>query len=1023
MGAYEYYTQATVHITSPPNYRVVTTNSVVVGFIRNGNSGDTTCALPNDTNRIIVSAIDLSGAIVSDSVIILKIPNYHSPVLLLYNPSKDTVVYTNSITIHYRIDTASHDSIVSLNEGFNNVGVSITDAMGKVISASVNVLYKKANTCYAFARAPQTAFTYQTIYLDGRVTQNLLGFPTKYKWRQIQISGDYVCIYDSTAVITPVLTHGYGTLKFQMEVRDEAGTLAPAYDTVTVSVAEPQNIFDFTNLLTYNKYGADNGPQITVTSPGMEASYYTTADTMELSGTALGNTSADTVWWYVIPGTANGRFVPQGNDWSRLKVPVSTGDNLITLVYTDDSWAHVAVDRLHVSKGPASVRFGDFTMNPDAFWIDSMMQFSAKIGLSGAGIASVHLWQIKADYEEDKGAMSNDSIDFWERPKKDSVYHYRVEVNDSGRTVKSAVYTYFPQVKYSDSLDSSMALVDSVAASRYFSLKQNIGQQAAMDSIVKFLLSQTSITLAGIGPGGKAICWEHDCGVHVLINDAPVGTKGKGLYKAKGLSPYLWDFGNNDDGASGNAYDQLRPDTTLFDVDSLLKNQFAIYSHVSIEDWKGWENYKTIVISTHGNTFGYDSAAKKRYYPTTDTGRMNYSFWAKPFNLLYTYVKYNPILKPYWKDMTSSRIYPRIVIVIENDPYTGSNLKYYGLTPSFFKQYCNNLNGTLLYVSACRSLYHNLASYGSLWNVFNKKGVAAMMGYTDYVYPDFAAKMGTIVYKNLVKGDTLKYAFDSAFAYCKLHNSESGHFHIFGDSLPADSSDSLGASRFKYEGDSNFVFRSPFYMVNLQDYDTLTSSQTTLDYYLSLKSFYDTIPSDSIILIKDARGQEVPLLQKDSAMRIGAGKAIFRFDSLGIHAKNIYISAGIESAFDTLYDSTLSWLTFYYHKNNAHVVVQDSFVLFKNIRPCARDDLSPCSGHYRVSDISKWENLDSVSIVGNTYYLDMVKFQMVDSIKGYNLDSVIITNRNLSSMCDYGSNFFVTVYAYLRIFGITIEQW
>jgi hypothetical protein len=1032
---------------------VVTTNSVVVGFIRNGNSGDTTCALPNDTNRIIVSAIDLSGAIVSDSVTILKIPNYHSPVLLLYNPSKDTVVYTNSITIHYRIDTASHDSIVSLNEGFNNVGVSITDAMGKVISASVMVLYKMPNTCYAFARAPQTAFTYQTIYLDGRVTQNLLGFPTKYKWRQIQISGDYVCIYDSTAVITPVLTRGYGTLKFEMEVRDEAGTLAPAYDTVTVTVAEPQNIFDFTNLLTYNKYGADNGPQITVTSPGMEASYYTNSDTMTLSGTALGNTATDTVWWYVIPGTANGRFVPQGNDWSGLKVPVSTGDNLITLVYTDDSWAHVAVDRLHVSKGK-DLNFGEISISPVTFWIDSLMTFHVTMQVTGANGSSVGLQQILKNGPLDFGqmydngdnprgdAIANDNIYskfFTLRPQKDSVYYFYVSaVNTAGSQFShSAVYTFTPQVPYSGSLADIISNVNSQAASQYSNLKTTLGQNSAMDSIVNWLNSQPSVTMAGVGPGGKALCWEFDCGVHAMITDAPENTKGGGVYKnrTKGLAPYMWRFLYSDDCWQGNAYSQFKLDTALFNIDSVLADT------ANINEYKGLEKYRAVIISTHGNTFGYKDKNQIRRFPSFDSvGNRIVSKWGKPFQEIQTNKTWVKTDSFYWGDMNSSKIYPRIVLVKSGinlvDPT--DTLYDFALTPSFFSQYTKQMQNSLIYLSCCRSLYDSVADYGSFWNVFHRKGAAAMLGYTDYTDTGFSRKMGQIIFNRLAQGDTLKHAFDSTVAYCR--QIMSGNFWVHSDSLPSDSSSDLYASRFKFEGDSNFVFNGPFYLVDLKDRDSLHSSGyecvkttncTNLDNIVMppLKAFYPTIPLDTAIFVKNSKGNSVPFLQTDLVLwkhPADTNTINFNLTTNAIHARNIFMSINTDLVPNSLKDSTVGIITSYFHKGGINVMSDKLLKMYQNIRNIFTGDTQSCFfGQYFPSDTSNWSNITEINLGGSRagyseerYVLDMIKIGLPDSLHTYNLDSIKIKAPDIHGDCPPAQYY----NAGLKIQAITIEQ-
>jgi hypothetical protein len=1047
MGAYEYF--APVTVLSPLNDTLVNSRQITVRYTNNGVEYDSIVTLTSDTNRIIISGLDALGQMQSDTEIIRL--DIIPPVIVFTNPSKDTAVSTSPLHIYYTVDGAAHDTLVALTPALNAVTISARDEAGNSSMAKLRILYSTTTSVYAWAQAPQAAFTYQAIFLDARVIQKLLPFPTKIRWRQIG-GYDYVCIADSTSALASVLTRGADNLVFQLEVMDSAGVLSPAFDTVHVTVTEPTNLFDYLQLLTYNKYGSDNNEQITVTSPGMDASYYTTQDSIELAGTVTNVTAADTIYWHVKPGTNSGHFVPQGKDWSGLKVPVNNGDNLITLIYSRDSSRHVSADHILVSKGTA-VSFGELLTNPETFWIDSLINFTMRMKATGTGVSSVRLLQISAGGITDVGTMYDngtygDSIAYdgiysnilSMVPEKDSVYYFRVDATANGQHELSAVYTFLPQVPYSPALVHQIFQINDSAASQYFSLKGTIGQDLAMDSVANWLYNQPTVAMAGVGPGGKALCWEFECGVHAMISDAPEGRKGTVRNKAKGIAPYLWFFRSGDELYPNMSYDILRNDTNLFNAEPGLVNDDYQKHDVSLEDWMNWHPYKTIIVSTHGNTFGYGDSLHNIRWPKQDSLR----FWTafdKPFICLESYVpadttlrfdvRFHDTLFPtHWKDFTVTKDgIPNIVLSKD----TGGT--YYALTPRFFSQYDTGLINSLIYISACRSLYQGrMSQWGSLWNAFHSNGASAMLGYTDYTRIGFAAMMGWVVYDRLERGDTLKHALDTALSFCKEHIGEPKEFfNVFSDSLPADTSISLLASRLKMEGDKNFVFES-FYEINLNGFDT-TQCQL-FSYMASLKSFYPGVPVDSTIFVTASDRARIPLMQCDKYLQTGGGDSvgIFKMPAHDIHAKYIYACVNARFAPYVLKDSVIGFLNAYFHRDSLRVTVRNNFILYRNIRDeCNYDYSINClidHGYY-PTDTLNWTNVktmgvDSAVFGAGTAYLDVVRFPMPDSVNGYVLDSLGICCRaSAQAFCPEGPEGAAGGYVFtenLRVYAITIKQ-
>lgn len=1000
-----------LQITAPPDSFATNQPLCTLGWTVDGivQTTQLTENLVEGPNTIIRSAVDSLGNTGFDTITVFfdTLP----PVVTIIYPGRDTIVTDSTIMVRSLADGQEYDSTLHLTGGIDTVIITHADAAGNSAHDTIRILYTAGiDSLFIQARAPDTAFTYQNIFLDGWQCKGPEVLPLQYVWRQVR--GDPVFMPDSLMVLNEIMTRDDDTLAFELALYDTSGFLEPVFDTVIVRVVWPQNSSDYLKIMD-TKNAADKGQKITITSPDMEPTFFTTVDTITISGTLHQDTSYGTIYWssYSDYGTSSGSFPIAGPDWGGLKIPLENGDNLVLLVYTKNGET-AAADRILVCKGS---RFAvtDVVFDPDAFWIDSLMQHRVYVKLAVEGIDSMNLVRISDqetvfttlnDNGDSPDSVANDSIYtgvFSLTARKDSSYHFRIKAYHQDSITHSSVYSFYSLYPYSDSLHQLIVSIYTQADSLYYYNKSIMDSIAAMNMVVDWLMDQDEVHIADIGPGRNSICWRYRCGVHAMIGDAPEGTKGGGKQKVKGLSPYFWDFDQNncDEGTIGQSYDQLKMDSLHLDVDSLLYNPDYTDQNISIEDFKNWGSYKTIIVSTHGTTFGYFSKTQERKSPEVDPIIRGFSFWKKPYLCLRSYVVITSTLDSlYWRELVSPQNhYPRMIY------HDGE----YALTPKFFKEHGKNLNSSLIYTSACRTLWND-----DFWDVFKSNGARAMLGYTDYVGSCFAADMGRIVYRDLVKGNTLKHAMD-----CARDSAD----WIFGG-WPADGPDSVLAARFEYRGDSDFVlFSQPIYhRVDLQADLVRTAGVNTR--FVNIGSRYDPSVFGDSVLVEHAAGDTVPLRQTASEalnIRRSAGEdssnAVFTINSpQPLHGTALYLSTNTFNVSDDYWFNPVAAVTVYFTDTN-NTAVQWS----KDLHYIQELGNNVAAG----AAVNRYEPTDPNSVQihephdSYNWYMDLLKIPFPQEYHTATIDSVKIDTEYLFTNLGGG----VFIYGGLRIHAMSVE--
>ncbi|MBN1979898.1 MAG: hypothetical protein JW795_00085 [Chitinivibrionales bacterium] len=978
---------------------------------------DTIQVLSEGINVIIRDSIDAVGRLGADTVTVLMSTSI--PQVYITHPGKDTLVKDSILQVLYESGAGAYDTTIGLLEGINAVVVSHTDSFGNVGKDTLHVIYTKGvDSLVACIQTVDSAFSFQYVYINAKESKGPKNVPLFYSWRQL--NGSPVCCYDSSSIITRILTRYKDTIQFELHVSDEFGILAPAYDTLSLIVNEPQVLNDFLHVLQEKRVN-DAGIFITITSPSLEQSYSYSIpdDSCTFEGCVDSMHINGTIYWEAVSSTGieSDTFAVRSADWAQLRIPIYSGDNFITLVYTDD-WTTVCADRIHISKSPVEVV--DFEFNPDELWIDSLMNYTVKAKLRFQNpIDSIHL--IKVSNQDifltdlfDNGLL-NDSIaddsvftgSFSLKPQKDSTYSLRLKIYQNDQIAYSVITTYYPQVPYSDSLYHLISYVNHSVNSMYDHLKSILQDSTqAMMQVVEWLGDQPGVLLAGINDAQNAICWVFECGIHMMRSDVPAGEKGSGRKKVKGLSPFYEDFMYNDDnfeddGANpGNAYTQLFNESSRFECDVPLKNNdYNKPNPISIEQYYlNWDDYKVIIISSEGQAFSYTSkAAAIRPVIEKMPEKIRGSIINNPYCVLETRIPASEnFIQQHWDDLTSydsNDPYPRMMIILGDYVNKPDQI---ALTPLFFKKHCPYMKDALVYLSSCRSL---LPIQNDFWSVFKNKGVSAFLGYTDYVNQVFAAQMGKVLFRELAKGRTIKYAMD-----CARGEAPGLGFYLT-NGWPADKSDRRVASLFKYklkDNDSSYTLYPTFHLINTeQDINNTVGGSVG---YFNISTAYPSEMSGDIIRVLNKQQDTVLLRQRlDKILQVkrlqNESESSVTFDINGggvpVLGNALYLSINSYNITDTYLSSPAVIIKIFLKQQDKTETFDFTLRYGNHLR---NSKATNCTNAYDPTDITN--SIPLYTPGPNQSFLDMYRINFEPKYWTWEVEKIKISSEELSDQCN-----------------------
>jgi hypothetical protein len=194
------------------------------------------------------------------------------------------------------------------------------------------------------------------------------------------------------------------------------------------------------------------------------------------------------------------------------------------------------------------------------------------------------------------------------------------------------------------------------------------------------------------------------------VNDiAPAATSMPMLCgNARVLSPNAFDFGDSDEGSTITS--ALRAAGVMVDFRA---NAVQGDQTVTLDDFKNFGNDTAVAISSHGEYF-------PNYGFALDTGVAK-TLSAEIANL---------------PDLITGRLVRAKTT--------------FGITSRWVSAYSGQMNGTIVYLSACRSTFT-----GAMANAFLDNGAGAYFGYDDYVSSAFSFARGNALFTHLISGGTV----------------------------------------------------------------------------------------------------------------------------------------------------------------------------------------------------------------------------------------------------------------------------
>jgi len=336
----------------------------------------------------------------------------------------------------------------------------------------------------------------------------------------------------------------------------------------------------------------------------------------------------------------------------------------------------------------------------------------------------------------------------------------------------SANYTSEPAIGYSEVFkidvvehisdeDYTEAInMPKIAEQHYKDLVAQYGEEEARNRLVEWLEQQPTIAKAGISENGYGIWWVFESGILGGLILSPEGLKGSiGSTKAIDLSPFYNGFNGFNGFYPEDDYDGAFTELKKSQCPKFTTTAF-LNDTASVERFKNLSNYGVIIISSHGDSWynGLLSWWQDHFGEEIDF----FENWLSQVVILTRTIATKDNKKIYEIDLSKHRL------VIANN-------SFFCITPAFIVHYNRNFPYSLVYVSACRSLYNS-----SMADAFLSKGAKVYFGYTDYVPVNYAFNCGKSLFEHLVEGETAKEAFEHAIQENGEH-AGTAYFKMKGD--------------------------------------------------------------------------------------------------------------------------------------------------------------------------------------------------------------------------------------------------
>lgn len=296
-----------------------------------------------------------------------------------------------------------------------------------------------------------------------------------------------------------------------------------------------------------NRTSADTkNPQLLLTNLSPDEWLSTDKDKVSINGIATDEGDIKDVTWKTKNGKTGSATI-SGGEWSIQNIPLTPGDNQITITATDNA-GNTSTSVVNVVYN-VDVLFSDLTLSQDfIFKNDPSTSITARsvVETSAAkGIGKVHLYKVTGGQKEkltemlDNGVVANgDDI------PGDSQYSGIEPFSSSSNTTielrVGATVGTGTKVSYSGVMKlkvinkptqnqmSDIFKLNEEFSKKFDEMKKGAGDKDAAKKLADELNTRPEIAIAGVSESGFGVWWKYkDSGILAGINNNPDGTRGE----------------------------------------------------------------------------------------------------------------------------------------------------------------------------------------------------------------------------------------------------------------------------------------------------------------------------------------------------------------------------------------------------------------------------------------------------------------------------------------------------------------
>ncbi len=287
-------------------------------------------------------------------------------------------------------------------------------------------------------------------------------------------------------------------------------------------------------------------PQLLLTNLSPDEWLSTDKDKVSINGIATDEGDIKDVTWKTKDGKTGSATI-SGGEWSIQNIPLSPGDNQITITATDNA-GNTSTSVVNVVYN-VDVLFSDLTLSQDfIFKNDPSTSITARsvVETSAAkGIGKVHLYKVTGGQKEkltemlDNGVVANGD-DIPGDSQYSGIEPFSSSSNTTielrvGTTVGTGTKVFYSGVmkikvlnKPTQNQMSDIFKLNEEFSNKFDEMKKDAGDKDAAKKLADELNTRPEIAIAGVAESGFGVWWKYkDSGILAGINNNPDGTRGE----------------------------------------------------------------------------------------------------------------------------------------------------------------------------------------------------------------------------------------------------------------------------------------------------------------------------------------------------------------------------------------------------------------------------------------------------------------------------------------------------------------